>query len=56
MLFMLFYPPLLLWRAFLDVYIYWFSILVLSFKGTYMGPEALQSHLNDSCYTNVLCW
>ena len=23
-------------------------------KGTSRGPEALQSHLNDSCYTNVL--
>ncbi len=26
------------------------------FKGTSRGPEALQSHLNDSYYTNVLCW
>ncbi len=25
-------------------------------KGTSRGPEALQSHLNDSYYTNVLCW
>ena len=24
-------------------------------KGTSRGPEALQSHLNDSCYANVLC-
>ena len=27
-----------------------------SLKGTSRGPEALQNHLNDSCYTNVLCW
>ncbi len=25
-------------------------------KGTSRGPEALQSHLNDSHHTNVLCW
>ncbi len=24
-------------------------------KGTSRDPEALQSHFNDSCYTNVLC-
>ncbi len=24
-------------------------------KGTSRGPEALQSHLNDSYHTNVLC-
>ena len=25
-------------------------------KGTSRGPEALQSHLNNSSHTNVLCW
>ncbi len=30
--------------------------ILLTLKGTSRGPEALQSHLNDSYRTNVLCW
>ncbi len=29
---------------------------IIFIKGTSRGPEALQSPLNDSYYTNVLCW
>ena len=41
--------------AFVKHKCYSFTIIMYYLKGTSRGPQALQSHLNDSYYTNVLC-